>query len=134
TPIIAHPERNAQVLENPAVIDPFLQLGCLLQLNAASVTGHNGREAQDVAKDLLTTRRAHFIASDAHSPRSRPPKLAGARRQTAQWLGETETARLFDTNPEAVLADEPLDVPQPLPRKQQPRGVISRILQHIAFY
>ncbi len=44
-PLIAHPERNKEVMRNPAKLEPLVKEGCLTQLTAASVTGAFGTSA-----------------------------------------------------------------------------------------
>ena len=36
-PLIAHPERNKQLMKEPALLQPFIDIGCWLQLTAGSV-------------------------------------------------------------------------------------------------
>ncbi len=49
TPIIAHPERNAALINNPGLIVDFVEKGCLLQINAGSMTGFYGRKVMQTA-------------------------------------------------------------------------------------
>jgi len=57
--LIAHPERNKAVMRNPDIIKPFVDMGCMLQLTAASVVGAFGRSAGQTAHTLLTRGLAH---------------------------------------------------------------------------
>lgn len=77
-PIIAHPERYEYVISKPYLVNDILKEGCLLQLNAGSITGLFGKEAEKTAKLLLENGACHFIASDAHSARGRKPVLKQA--------------------------------------------------------
>ena len=78
--LIAHPERNKAVMRNPDIIKPFVDMGCMLQLTAASVVGAFGRSAGQTAHTLLTRGLAHVVASDAHNLAHRPPRMGKARR------------------------------------------------------
>jgi protein-tyrosine phosphatase len=48
----------------------------------------------------------HFIASDAHGLRGRPPLLAAARKAAEKLVGEAAATRLVEGNPAAVLANQ----------------------------
>lgn len=74
-PLIAHPERNKDVMDNINVITPFVEMGCMLQLTAASVAGKFGERCYASARELLIRNWVTVIASDAHNEFYRPPDL-----------------------------------------------------------
>lgn len=78
TPIIVHPERNRQIIENPDLIYEFVSKGALTQVTAASVTGHFGKKIKKFTEQLLEANLTHFIASDAHNISTRPFKMVKA--------------------------------------------------------
>jgi protein-tyrosine phosphatase len=91
TPVIAHPERNADVQSRPELLRPLVERGVLVQLTAASLDGRLGRRSADTARTLMATGLAHLIASDAHGPRVRRAGLSGAAStvrddRLARWL------------------------------------------------
>jgi tyrosine-protein phosphatase YwqE len=92
TPVIAHPERNKMLMEQPGRIEPLVQMGCLLQLTAASVLGEFGARAQTAAVAFLDAGWVHVVASDAHNTTARAPRLAAARA----WLSKGFGAELAD--------------------------------------
>ena len=47
-------------------------MGALLQVNASSLAGRGGDEIKDYATELVLSRLADFVATDAHSAVSRP--------------------------------------------------------------
>lgn len=87
-PLIVHPERNKAVMDDPERIRPFVEMGCSLQLTAASVIGEFGPGALRASKRLLDERWATVIASDAHNLRGRPPRMDAARERIAQHYSE----------------------------------------------
>jgi protein-tyrosine phosphatase len=107
-PIVAHPERIAPWAEAPASLAELVRAGALLQLTGMSVTGEFGRRAQACCRSLLDDDLVHFVASDGHDARKRPPSLARAHRQVAEQWGEERAERLMVANPTAVLEDRPL--------------------------
>jgi protein-tyrosine phosphatase len=108
-PIVAHPELIAWLAEDLDTTTELVERGARLQVTAMSVTGDFGRFAQARCQRLLDAGLVHFVASDAHSPRQRPPGLSRARRLVAERHGEDVAVLLTATNPGAVLLDQ--DVP-----------------------
>lgn len=102
--LIAHPERNKAVMRNPAVIKPFVDAGCLLQLTAASVIGAFGRVAGQAAHYLLSHGLAHMVASDAHNMTHRPPRMQQAREYLTGRFGVGMAHRLTEETPGLILS------------------------------
>ncbi|MDP8911374.1 MAG: tyrosine protein phosphatase [Actinomycetota bacterium] len=120
-PVLAHPERNADVQEAPERLRPLVDAGALVQLTAASVDGRLGRAPRKAANDLLELELAHLVASDAHSPAVRGIGMSAA----AQAIGDRELARWLTTDvPGAVVAAERL--PERPVRKRR-RGLLERL-------
>ena len=71
-PIIVHPERNREIMENPDRLYNLVKEGALSQLTGTSVTGKMGKKIQKFSFDLIQTNLTHFIASDAHNTTTRP--------------------------------------------------------------
>jgi protein-tyrosine phosphatase len=102
-PVIAHPERNKAVMRTPALLDPFLKSGSLLQVTAGSLTGDFGDAAQQVALQLLEQDRISFIATDAHNVKRRPPILSKAFELVTRLKGSATAAQLFGGNQRAFM-------------------------------
>ena len=66
-PIIAHPERNRDILRNPDLLENLIEAGALSQLTAVSITGDLGPDIQQCAHSLLVRKMAHFIATDSQA-------------------------------------------------------------------
>lgn len=65
-PVLAHPERYAFYHNKPAVFSDFKSRGCLLQLNALSLSDHYGESCQKTALRLLKEDMYDFIGIDTH--------------------------------------------------------------------
>jgi len=109
-PILAHPELIPWLAEDLETLGELVTSGARLQVTAMSVTGEFGRWAQERCRRMLEAGIVHFVASDAHSPRLRPPGLSRARQVIVERHGEILAERLTSTHPAAVVADLP--VPQ----------------------
>ena len=75
TPIISHPERNPAIQHNVELLSDIIAAGALSQITAASFTGGFGEGAMKCCQRILALRLVDFVASDAHSPKERPPVL-----------------------------------------------------------
>ncbi len=102
-PILTHPERNPVILGNPDLINRFADVGCLFQITANSLTGFWGKPKQQFCEQMLKKKMVHFIASDAHGVKNRPPMLSGARNAAAKIIGAEAADKLVRANPGAVL-------------------------------
>ena len=92
TPLIAHPERNKAVMEQPSRLETLRRMGCRFQLTAGSVIGEFGSKAHATARHLLDAGWADVVASDAHNLSGRKPRMSAAR----QWLQEHYDAALAE--------------------------------------
>ena len=109
TPIISHPERNLEIAHKPQRYLEMMRMGCLGQVTAMSLTGEFGEEVKRVADKLLKGRLVHIIASDAHSPNSRPPLLSPAVQAAARIVGEAEARKMVTLYPQTVLEGQRID-------------------------
>jgi protein-tyrosine phosphatase len=103
-PMIAHPERNKDVMRRLDKLDPLIELGCLFQVTAGSVTGQFGDVAQERAEQLLSMGVVTVLASDAHHLERRPVNLKQGRDAAAQIIGEAEADKLVNANPQKIVA------------------------------
>lgn len=102
-PVIAHVERYKEVQSDPGILAQFLQMGCLTQINAASITGEAGRKLQGTARDILTGGMCQLVATDMHSDHGRTPRLADSYEIVKGWLGADRAAGIFEVNAGAIL-------------------------------
>ncbi|TKD70723.1 tyrosine-protein phosphatase [Pseudalkalibacillus hwajinpoensis] len=77
-PIIVHPERNQEFIENPKRLYQIVKEGSLCQLTASAVTGQMGKKVKQFSHEIITHNLAHFIASDSHNVKTRPCDLRKA--------------------------------------------------------
>jgi protein-tyrosine phosphatase len=114
TPILAHPERNTALQRNPDILAGLVNMGCLVQVTAMSITGELGSDAMAYAHLLLRQGQAHVIASDAHDIENRPPLLTPAVKEAARILGVLGAAEAMVTkNPRAIIDGKHLNLPEP---------------------
>lgn len=104
--ILSHPERNQGLLNEPQLVAPLVEAGCLMQVTAGSFNGTFGPPAQQLAEWMLERGLVHFVATDAHGPRSRRPLMSAAYQRVAGLAGEETALALCCRNPAAVAAGQ----------------------------
>ena len=102
TPMIAHPERNKDIMRDSNKLTPFIELGCLFQLTAGSVAGFFGTSAQLTAEAILHSGHATILASDAHNIKNRPPSLLEGFEAASEIIGKDEARKLIFDTPKAI--------------------------------
>jgi len=112
-PVLAHPERTRQVQRRPEILDPLVEAGVLMQINASSLTGDLGEAERGAALALVERGVAHIVASDAHDPVSRPSRMKEAQHLLMDLVGQEETDRMVAERPRRILAGEEVVVPMP---------------------
>lgn len=100
--VIAHPERNKELMRYPERTLDLVSRGALLQVTAGSVAGYFGEAARSTARWLFDREAVHFIASDAHHPIRRPPAMTAATNVLDQWVGEKVRQWVTQVNPEQL--------------------------------
>lgn len=102
-PMLAHPERNKAVMRSLDKLKPFVEVGCLVQLTAASVCGWFGTAAHQTAYAILDAGWTSVVATDSHNLKHRPPVLAQARDVLALHFGQDMAHRLTQAHPLAIV-------------------------------
>jgi protein-tyrosine phosphatase len=127
--IVTHPERNGLLRQRPELLEQWVAEGRMMQVTAQSLTGGFGAGAERFARWMLDRGLVHFIASDAHNVKSRPPLLDKARRAIESQYGPALAQLLFVDHPRAALEGRPLDLRE-FPPKRPPRqsGWLARLL------
>jgi protein-tyrosine phosphatase len=102
-PVIAHPERNREIIQDAAKLQPFIDMGCFLQLTAGSLTGDFGRGPRKRARQLLETNAFKVLATDAHNLGMRKPVLSKGLAAAAAIVGEREAENMVYRNPASIV-------------------------------
>jgi len=102
-PVIAHPERNDIFAGNIKLLYEYRTLGCMIQVDAGSISGKFGRKVKKCAKRLLKMDMVDFIASDAHSAFDYKKWYIRAYKRTIRWIGREKAYSLFNDNALQIL-------------------------------
>ncbi|WP_100405642.1 tyrosine-protein phosphatase [Bacillus solitudinis] len=110
-PVIAHPERNSEIVQRPDKLYNLIKQGMLAQLTASSLTGRFGKNIKKFSEQLVDHQLVHFIASDTHNTTTRPNDLREAFNLVEQKFG-TQTAYYLQENAETLVYGEAV-LPEP---------------------
>ena len=102
-PMIAHPERNKEIMRDGSRLRPFVLEGCLIQLTADAVAGEFGEVCEARAIEFLEHGWVTVLASDAHDVDTRPPRIAPGLEVASSILGREAAEKLVDANPRRIV-------------------------------
>ena len=85
------------------LLDNYVSRGIQVQINSGSITGMYGMEAKKTALRLLEQGLVHYVASDAHSDRTRSPDLSKAAKIVERKFGSRVREDLFTSNPMKLI-------------------------------
>jgi protein-tyrosine phosphatase len=120
-PILAHPERQPEFLHDTGRIERLIRMGCLVQVSSHSVTDPPSGSDARALKSWFKRGIVHVLGSDGHSVNRRPPRMAGAYKRIAQWVGNQVADRVCSTTGMAILQGLPVRVPEPEPPPRKAR-------------
>lgn len=126
-PIIAHPERNAKIMEDPNILYNYIKNGSLGQINLPSLEGAYGKRVEYIANILLEHNMIHFIGSDAHTNRQRSPRVSEDLDKLERKVGKRQFEKISYKNPKLLLEDKPIKIEEARP--YEARGRMFRFLK-----
>jgi protein-tyrosine phosphatase len=122
TLVITHPERNPYLADDFGRLIRWVDNGIYLQVTAQSLVGDFfGAEKQSWCAKALKMGLVHFVASDAHDARVRPPRLDHAKAHLEQHYGEAYADLLLVTHPGALVEGRALVPGRVLPPQKRER-------------
>lgn len=105
-PILAHINRYVELVGNIDRVYDLIDNGAYIQINTEALNGTMGHKVKKFTKKLLKTGSVHFIASDAHSSRSRRPEIREVAEYVEKKFGAETAHRIFSINPQKVINNE----------------------------
>lgn len=120
--VLAHPERCLQLIAKPDLFDEIIESGVYVQANYDSFLGYFGADVAHAAFYLLKKGYLHFLATDCHGVRNRPPgNVREALRVLEETIGPETLNMLTRTNPECVFSGGRVEAPAPAVSKGRKR-------------
>jgi protein-tyrosine phosphatase len=119
TPVIVHPERNAELIERPDKLYRLVQKGAVTQLTASSLVGYFGKNIQKFSQQIIEANLTHFIASDAHNISNRTYKMEEAMDYIEKKYG-IDTVYYFTENAELLVGNKTIhkEIPEEIKKKK----------------
>lgn len=106
-PVIAHIERYFHSELDYSIIENWIDMGCVLQINRTSVLGMHGKQIQKNALALLDDGYCDVIATDTHRANgSRISMLSDVYSVVGKRIGFDNADILMYTNPKRILEDK----------------------------
>lgn len=102
-PVIAHAERYACIFEDVTRCMELRQMGALIQMNADSILGLDGRKVAGFCKKALKKNCIDIVASDAHGIKNRVSHMGECYDRILKKFGEEYANRLFYENPMKII-------------------------------
>ena len=102
-PIIAHAERYESVMGDLDFAEELSDMGALIQVNADSVIGKDGRKVKKFCLKLMQNDLLDFVGSDAHNLSDRPPRLAECAAYIEKKMGEAYCDKIMSQNPLKII-------------------------------
>ena len=130
-PIVAHPERNHAIQNDPEILYQLVQLGALAQLTASSLTGRVGSRIEKFSTLLLEHKLAHMLVTDAHSSKQRRPTLSKGLKRLKEVVGEKAAMDMIEAIPEKILNGEDIEVEFPIPLRKNSSGKIHVFISKV---
>jgi len=112
--ILAHPEKEPELLHGNGLIEALIDAGCLVQVSASSVIDPKDEEERSAVETWFKRGIVHLLASDGHSPRRRLPQMSEAYQEISRWIGRPAADRIARDNGQAIVNGLKLRVRRPL--------------------
>ncbi|HSR04398.1 MAG TPA: CpsB/CapC family capsule biosynthesis tyrosine phosphatase [Proteiniclasticum sp.] len=103
--IMAHPERNKALMEDPEKIYHLHDLGVLFQLNAGSLFGQFGKKTENFAKELIMKNLIHAIGSYGHRDVRRDMRIRHAY-EAVKEMNETLYESIMQNGPKLIHGEK----------------------------
>lgn len=100
--IVAHPERNEDIIRKPERIFKLKESGAIIQMNLGSIMGIYGRQVKKTAEKLLKMEMVDLVATDAHSEEHMRAALGGAAKKLKKMVGEETFSLIWEKNPQSI--------------------------------
>lgn len=103
--ILAHPEQNEQIIDDPNVLSRLIKKGVYIQMNLPSFEGKYGKRVKKTAQFMLQHHMVHFVGTNRHSPRQSSLRMRDIADRMSYYYKDNVLDLLFD-NPAKIIKNE----------------------------
>lgn len=107
-PLLAHPERNGDVIKDFRKALLLGKWGFILQVDLLSLTGFHGSDVRKAAELLIKSGAVHAAAADCHAPPQCRDAVTLGIRSLKAVAGEDGVEQLLHSYPLAIIEGRPL--------------------------
>ena len=119
--MIAHPERNHELMGNLHRLYELVEMGCLTQITTSSYSGYYSETLVENSQKIIEHNLAHILASDVHHIKNRPMNMQVAFDRSEKEYGQ-DTVEYFKNNTRSIFNGDKVDKKKPIepnkPRKK----------------
>lgn len=113
--VVAHAERYAELLDDLALAQAWIEAGCLFQVTARAIADPWEPGFEAALRRWAKGGFIHLLGSDGHGIDRRRPELAAGFARLAKWVGRAHAEKIAGAWGRAVLEGKPVNVPPPRP-------------------
>ncbi|MDI4650313.1 tyrosine-protein phosphatase [Cohnella hashimotonis] len=128
SPIIAHPERNAEIVSHPERLAELVAAGAYGQVTTHSLLGAFGKRIEQASWQLCREGLIHLVSSDAHHVTKRGFLLQESYCKINRLLG-VNFELFFRKNAESVLYNGDMSPHPPIARNERLWMKFAKILR-----
>jgi protein-tyrosine phosphatase len=103
TPVLAHPERNKRLVDEPERLVAWAERGVLFQMELRSLSGRYGPEAERFGGAMLESGLVHLIGTDAHRVAQSGEAYRDELRKIEERVGSHVLEEITLLNPQKVI-------------------------------
>lgn len=100
-PLLAHIERYPALMEDEQLLDSYIDMGCLTQVNIRAFKEAPRRARKKLFK-YLESGRIHVVGTDCHNLKKRPPEYEAGINEIMSKYGK-EPILLFEQNAKKLI-------------------------------
>ena len=126
TPILAHPERNIEIIKDENLLVNLVNQGALAQMNSGSLRGKYGEKVEEFSRHLVKRNLIHVFGSDGHNITGRKTKIKEGYEILKKLNGPLYQS-ILSNEIKIVQVDDLV----PLPIKEANEGLIKNLLKLI---
>ena len=128
-PVIAHPEGNRSIRDNPRLLSELVFIGAIAQVTTHSLLGDFGDRIMKAAWSLCRAGLIHIVSSDAHHVERRAFSLSQAYQAISDQLGPG-WSQYYQNNAASLLANDALKTNPTMARETNLMYKITRMFRH----
>ena len=130
-PIIAHPERNSELIRKPHKLYNLIEKGALTQMNAGSLLGDFGSQVARASKLFLQHKFIHFVGSDSHYHQGRCSKLTKWVEEASSYIGVDAATEMVTNIPRKIIDSAEIEFPEPVMLEEIDERKQSNLLKNV---